>query len=211
MGGNGPKQVKTLNLDVMCKFRFSVSSDSFGFYIVLKYNSGNSVHIGHPKPFDGVNIPIPTRLLSKEQKDDIMYVKESSGSNALVRNFMRGKFGKFISKIKVKYLSWKNSDNDGEKIDDIASMLNSFKNSKEIHYTTLSDMPVSLMAISGNDITHLLLNTSSCDTGNKHSINDTITISTTKSQNDEEAKNKLVKEIKDLAPIEEKSKNGEIG
>ncbi len=106
----------------------------------------------------------------------------------------------------VEYLSCKNSDDDGEKMDDIASILNSFKNSKEIHFTTLSDMPVSLMDISGNDVTHLSLNTSSCNTGNNHNINDTVTVSTTKSPNDEEAKNKPVKEIKDLASIEEKVK-----
>ncbi len=93
---NGPKCDKTANSDHTCKFGFSVSSNMQGFFIRLKYNSDNSSHIGHPKPINRITIPIPTQLLSEEEKEDIRNIKESLGNNSPDRNFMHGKFGKFI-------------------------------------------------------------------------------------------------------------------
>ncbi len=52
--------------------------------------------------------------------------------------------------------------------------VDTFKNLKEIHFTTLSDMPISLMDISCT----LSLKNSSCTMDNNHTINDTVTIST---------------------------------
>ncbi|KAL7465293.1 hypothetical protein ACHAXS_005615, partial [Conticribra weissflogii] len=150
LGLNGPKRVKTTNTDNICKFCFTVSCDNYGFFVDLNFNNGNPLHIGHPKPLPGINIPLPTRLLSEEEKEDIVNVHESSGNNVAGRNFMRGKFGKFLNSMKVDYLKRKKNANNGAESDDIEFMLESFYKSKEIHFTTLTDMPMSLLDLKDN-------------------------------------------------------------
>ncbi len=75
--------------------------------------------------------PMPSCLLTDEEKDHIQNAKESSSYNCIGQNFMQGRFGKFINTMKIEYLTC--TGNDQDKKDDIALMLETFNYSKEIH------------------------------------------------------------------------------
>ncbi len=112
---------------------------------------------------------MPTRLLSEEEKEDIVNVDKSSGNNVVGRNFMHGKFGKFLNSMKVDYLTRKKNANNGAESDDIEFMLERFCKSKEIHFTTLTDMPISLLDLKDNQ-------------NESHQSESTMSVSTTKTQ-----------------------------
>ncbi len=119
----------------MCKFGVLVPSVNHGFFEVLEYNPGHS-HIGHSKSLKGITIPMTICLLIVEEREGMQNVNESLGNNGIGQNFMRGKFD--------EYLICTTSSNDGIKKDNIALMLETFKHSKEIYFTTLSDKLLSL-------------------------------------------------------------------
>jgi len=109
-----------------------------------------------------------TRLLTQDQINDSRNVIELTRNKAVGRNFIRSKFGRFINSTNMTYLSQrKGNSNDDSKKGDSAAMLNDFHESKEISFTTVSDVPMDLLSES-----------SPSDEG-------TITVSTTKDANAE--------------------------
>lgn len=170
------------NSDHICKFGFSESCNQHWFFVVLNYNTGNPTHIGHPKPIKGINISMPSWLLSEEKKEDIWNDKESSGNNFWGRNFVRGKFGKFINTMMVGHLNRRRDCGLGDKKDDIASMPDKFQRSKEIQFTTLSNIPVSLLQVNNRDTSIQNSDANQNSDARKYKPQQTVNISTTKNQ-----------------------------
>ncbi|KAL7525758.1 hypothetical protein ACHAXR_001148, partial [Thalassiosira sp. AJA248-18] len=58
------------------------------------------------------------------------------------RNFIFKKFGQFIDSAKIAYLNSKGDDGKAKKSDDVHNMLDMFKESNKIRFTSLSDVPI---------------------------------------------------------------------
>ncbi len=82
-------------------------------------------------------------MLTKEQIENTKEVVKAAASKAVGRNFLRGKFERFINSIKINYLYSKDNDGKSSKLEDICCMLDNFKNAGEIAFTSLSDVPLS--------------------------------------------------------------------
>ncbi len=173
-GRSGPKRIKTTSKECICKFGFSVKVDNYGFYIHLKRNAGHPIHNDHPKPLDPSTIPIPSRLLDDNEREDILHVVESTCQKPIGRNFMHGKFGKFINSLKIDYL-YKKFNKSDHAADDIANMLSDFETSKEISFTSLSNVPVEEYFESANCVNE----SSNSDTTEQK----TMTMQTTRKEN----------------------------
>ena len=145
-GIKGPRKSKTKasqDQTKLCQFYFVIEWDMHGFYVKLKKRSGCSTHSFHPRIFEKGVLPFPSRLLTKEQIENTTEVVKAAASKAVGRNFLRGKYGKFINSIKINYLYSKDDDGKSSKLDDISRMLDDFKNAGEIAFTSLSDVPLS--------------------------------------------------------------------
>ena len=139
-GGPGaPRMTKSRAPGQTCKFGFYIKWDEYGYYINLNRCSGQPMHIGHPRPISQHLISLPTRLMSEEMKHDARHAMDALSSKAAGRNFIFGKFGKYVNTIKIAYLA---SSQKGNGKCDIASMLETFQASDEIRFTCLSDIPV---------------------------------------------------------------------
>jgi hypothetical protein len=143
-GIHGPKRVKTVDQSQFtCKFKFLVEQDLLnGFYVELGERSGHPYHHSHPKVFGPTRIPLPTRLLTSQQREETMHVVNETCSNASGLNFMKGKMGKFINAIKFIYLSNKTSGKHDSAKDDIELMIYDFESSDEISFVALSNVPM---------------------------------------------------------------------
>ena len=164
-----PKRVKINQTITRCPFTFTIKWDGIGFYIDLYRSSGNPMHCYHSKVFKPSALSFPSRLLTQEQIDDTKHVVEATCNKAVGRNFMKGKFGRFINHIKVAYLSQRENDSSTESRKcDITNMLDDFQDSNEISFSTVSDVPMDLLT---DDL--------------MGSTKDTVTISTTKIANED--------------------------
>ena len=185
-----PKRVKINHTDNPCPFTFTVKWDGIGFYIDLFRSSGNPMHCYHSKVFKPSALSFPTRLLTHEQIDDARHVVEAACNKAVGRNFIKGKFGRFVNNIKVAYLSERENNKSTESPKcDITNMLDDFHDSNEIAFSTVSDVPMDLLT---DDLIG--------------STEDTVTISTTKKAN----KDVEIKEMSTLdfgKDIEDAAKN----
>ena len=143
-GIHGPKRIKTVDQSqCTCKFQFLMKWDFLnGFYVELAKKCGNPYHHLHPKVFDPMSIPFPTRLLTSQQREETMHVVNATCSKASGRNFMKGKMGKFINTIKIIYMSNKSSGKHDSAKDDIELMIDDFESSDEISFIALSDVPM---------------------------------------------------------------------
>ena len=125
------------------------------------------MHCFHSKVFKPSTLSFPTRLLTHEQIDDTKHAVEATCNKAVGRNFIKGKFGRFINHIKVAYLSQRDDDKSADSPKcDITNMLDDFRDSNEISFSTVSDVPMDLLT---DDL--------------MGSTEDTVTISTTKMAN----------------------------
>ena len=86
-------------------------------------------------------MPFPTRLLTKDQIENTTEIVKAAASKAVGRNFLHGKFGRFINSIKINYLASKTKVGKDSKLGDISRMLDDFENANEIAFTSLSDAP----------------------------------------------------------------------
>ena len=127
-----------------CPHTFAVKWDTFAFYVELERRSGNEEHIGHPQIKAKGLAPYPTRLLSQDEVDDTKHVIEATTNKAAGRNFIKTKFGKFVSSIKLAYLKKRDDIDKGNNTapDDISRMLDDFEKSDEVAFTAISDVPV---------------------------------------------------------------------
>lgn len=175
------KRVKTPNQDVVCKLQFTLKWDKYGFYVELDRYSGCPIHNDHKRPLDISAMSYPSRLLSKEQWEDTCQVVAATSNKASGRNYILTKFDRFISALKVTYMKNK-MDGNTSREDDISRMLSDFKESDDIKFTTLSDIP--MQDLEG------------CDGGS----NGTITVSTTKND-DGTITNTPVSQLLELASL----------
>ena len=113
-----------------------------GYYVELAKKCGNPYHHSHPKEFDPMSIPFPTRLITSQQREETMCVVNATCSKASGRNFMKGKMGKFISTNKIIYISNKSSGKHDSVKDDIEQMIDDFESSDEKTFVALSDVPM---------------------------------------------------------------------
>jgi hypothetical protein len=137
------------------------------FYIELQQRSGHPYHSSHLKLLSDTSIPLPTRLLTSDQVEETLDVINATSNNGAARNYLHGKFGKFVNLIKIAYLQRRETGVLDSTKDDIDHMLENFESSNEISFVSLSDVPMKDYFDSSNDI---------------RSINDmeTITVTTTK-------------------------------
>lgn len=187
--------------DIICPFRFAINWDVHSFFISLTRKAGMPEHRGHARPFDPSVIPFPTRLLTADQVKDTQHVVESACNKAAGRNFARSKFLRFINTLKIAYLDRKAGGGSLTANDDIANMIEGFKSSNEIMFSTLSDArPTDF----DDDCSEMDGDTSSVGTARKDGntgSDGTITVSTLKNDNGDVV-NTPVSTIPELAPIE---------
>ena len=166
-GKEKPRRSKTRDQSRTCPFIFSVSWDTFGFFVALSRRSGNPHHQHHPKPDNSIIPSIPTRLLSNQQKEETLAVMRSSSNNASGRNYLFTTTGRFLHRVKLAYLERKSKGDTGLR-DDIDSMIDNFENSQEVKFTTLCDVPLSELTSSGDDdlLTSITMSTIKDDNGN---------------------------------------------
>ena len=170
-GLSHPKRIKTVDCrGCTCKFQFMVKWDtSFGFFVELKKKAGFAIHSSHPKLLDTTYIPLSTRLLTSHQIEDALHVVNSTSNNGAARNYLHGRFGKFVNLIKVAYLCRKANGKLNSTKDDIDFMMENFVNSDEISFISLSD-------VSAKDF----FDTNADPKSLTEDDNDTVTISTYK-------------------------------
>jgi len=169
------KRIKTTNQEHTCKLCFTNKWDSHGFYVELQRASGNGMHNDHPRPTDPSVIPFPSRLLTQEQIEQTCHVVSAAANKAAGRNYHLSTTGRWMSTVKIAYISDRsNGDSRTRTKDDIDAMIDDFKSSNDIKFTTLSDIPLSMLQEDvpneGDEYAHLMQN-----------AQDTITMSTTKS------------------------------
>ena len=140
-GKSLPRRRSVRSRDGTCKFGFSVKWDAHGFYITLKYSCGNSEHTQHAQIAEPQLIPMPSALMTKEEKESTCHVAKSSSTSS-GRNYVFSRYGKFLSRLKVAYLLSKGQSKSSA-TDDIARMLDNFEKSDDIKFTTISDVPTS--------------------------------------------------------------------
>lgn len=171
-GQSCPKRIKTVDMrGCTCRFQFMVKWDpGLCFYIELQQRSGHPYHSSHLKLLSDTSIPLPTRLLTSDQVEETLHVINATSNNGAARNYLHGKFGKFVNLIKIAYLQRRETGVLDSTKDDIDHMLENFESSNEISFVSLSDVPVKDFFESVHNSNHI------------QSINDmeTITIATTK-------------------------------
>ena len=197
-GMNGPRKVKTKasqDQKQNCAFNFVIEWDRYGFYVKLNKRSGCCTHTFHPRIWQRGVLPFPTRLLTKDQIENTKEIVKAAASKAVGRNFLRGKFGRFINSIKINYLASKDNVGKSSKLGDISRMLGDFENAQEIAFTSLSDVPLS-------DLTESLY-----DERLDHR-NETVTISTKKEDGGEVMNydSSMVPELKELEELAKKER-----
>ena len=144
MAINLPKRIKiTDQTGPSCKFQFTVKwVVNLYFYIELKQKSGCPIHTSHPRLIDPKNVPLPTRLLTSDQIDNIVHVVNATSNNGTACNYLHAKSGHFINLMKKSaYLCRKNNGADLSARDDILVMMDNLMTSRDISFVSLSDVP----------------------------------------------------------------------
>ena len=137
-----PERIKTVDCrGCTCKFQFIVKWDMVvGFFVELKKKAGYAIHSSRPKLLDITYLPCSTRLLTSHQIEDALHVMNSTSNNGTARNYLRGRFGKFVNLLKVAYFGRKANGKLDSMKDDIDYMMENFVNSDEISFISLSDV-----------------------------------------------------------------------
>ena len=112
-----------------------------GFYGELKHKAGHGIHSSHPKLLDITYLPLSTCLFTPhDQIEDALHMVNSTSNNGASRNYLHGRFGKFVNLIKVANLGRKANGKLDSTKDEIDIMMGDFVNSDEISFITLSDV-----------------------------------------------------------------------
>ena len=106
----------------------------------VEKKAGYAIHSSRPKLLDITYLPCSTRLLTSHQIEDALHVMNSTSNNGTARNYLRGRFGKFVNLIKVAYFGRKANGKLDSMKDDIDHMMENFVNSDEISFISLSDV-----------------------------------------------------------------------
>jgi len=114
--------------------------------------------------------------LTPHQIEDALHVVNSTSNNGAGRNYLHGRFGKFVNLIKVAYLGRKANGKLDSTKDEIDIMMGDFVNSDEISFISLSDVS----ATDFFDADAQVKSHMSVDDSVRISVDDTVTISTFK-------------------------------
>ena len=126
-----------------CRFQFMVKWDiNVCFYIDLRQQNGCSYHSSHPKLLNSTSIPLPTRLLTSDQMEEALHVVNATSNNGCARNYLHGKFGKFVNIIKIAYLCRRENGTINSTKDDIDVVMENLAESDEVSFVSLSYVPV---------------------------------------------------------------------
>ena len=185
-----------------CKFNFDVKWDQYGYFVNLFRGAGNPTHNNHPKPIDPTVIPYPSHLLSTKKKEEIRNAVAASQSYSVGRNYVLKSVDKFFNAAKVAFLNRK-TDNGTHEGDDISMMLHNFKQSKEIAFTTMSDIPIDMFESLPDKDENI-----NPQVPAKHE-NMTLTVSTTKDHTGEIIINRAT-DIDGLSPLEAVAKKTRV-
>ena len=126
----------------ICKFKFHVGWDSKGFF--LNQIAGTPFHSSHPK-VDPSSIPIPTRLIPEDEKNNLAALADSCVGSGVGRNFLHSKLGRYVSRAKVAYIQdSRHASFTGKTLpkDDVEDLLDFFRDSSDISHQVLWDIPV---------------------------------------------------------------------
>jgi hypothetical protein len=161
------------------------------FYIELKQRSGHAFHVSHTKLIDPNLVAVPTHLLTSDQIDNIVHVVNATSNNGCACNYIHGKFGKFISLMKVAYLCRRENGDLNSPRDDIDQMMDHMAMSDEISCVSLSDVPIKdYFDVNNTDcnVDTMTISTTKSFTGHVHyeSINESSEISSLSTQINEE-------------------------
>ncbi len=139
-----PKRIKTVDQrGCACWFQFILKWDiNFAFYIELRQRSGHAFHVSHAKIIDPSLVALPTGLLMSDEIGNIVHVVITTSNNGSGRNFIHGKFGKFISIMKAAYLCRRENGDLCSARDDIDQMMDNMEKSDKISFVSLSDVPI---------------------------------------------------------------------
>lgn len=158
-----------------CQFGFTVMWNHHGYYVSLQNRSGRPCHNSHAPIKDTDAIPFPSRFLSSGTIDELRNVVCSTQSFAAARNYVLCSTDKFMDSMNVAYIM--NREKDDKLLDDVAAIIASFKESKDIAFTAMSDIPVTdLLQLSSMESSNRTLHITESET---------VTISTTKNNNGE--------------------------
>jgi len=145
-------------------------------------------------------VALPTRLLTFDEIDNIVHIVNATSNNGSGCNFIHGKFGKFISLMKVAYLCRRGNGDLHSPRDDIDQMMDNMAKSDEISFVSLSDVPIKdYFDELSNDynVDTLTMSTTKSFTGHVHyqPINESSAISSLSAQiNEERTERNLQKE-----------------
>jgi hypothetical protein len=143
---------------------------------------------------------LPTCLLTSDEIDNIVHVVKATSNNGSGRNFIHGKFGKFISLMKAAYFCRRENGDLYSPRDDIDQMMDNMAKSDKISFVSLSDVPIKdyFDELSTDyDVDTLTMSTTKSFTGHVHyqPINESSAISSLSAQiNEERAEQNLQKE-----------------
>ena len=87
-------------------------------------------------------VSVPMHLLTSDQIDNIVHIVNATSNNGCARNYIHGKFGKFISPMKATYLCRRENGDLNSPRDDIDQMTDNMATSDEISFVSLSDVPI---------------------------------------------------------------------
>ena len=133
---------RAISKEQICKFKFHIGWDSKGFF--LNQIAGTPYHSSHPK-VDPSTIPIPSRLIPEQEKDNLVALADSCVGSGVGRNFLHSKLGRYVSRAKVAYIQESRHASFGGKSlpkDDVEDLLDFFRESSDISHQVLWDIPV---------------------------------------------------------------------
>jgi hypothetical protein len=87
-------------------------------------------------------VAVPMHLLTSDQIDNIVHIVNATSNNGCARNYIHGKFGKFISLMKAAYLCRRENGDLNSPRDDIDQMMDNMAKSDKISFVSLSYVPI---------------------------------------------------------------------
>jgi hypothetical protein len=126
----------------ICPYRLVIKWDEIGFYFDTKL--GSPCHKYHIQMKPEI-MQVPTQLISQEEKENLDALAESGLGANVGQSFIHSKLGKYVSRANITYiqdLTPKEPLHPSLKSSDIDLLLQFFKETREIMYQVLWDVPV---------------------------------------------------------------------
>eukprot|EP00978_Attheya_sp_CCMP212_P005074 scaffold11222_cov56-Attheya_sp.AAC.3 len=94
---------RALSSEEVFPFKIMIKWDEHGFYVNLNCSSGCGKHKNHAK-LNAANIPFSTKLLPKEDNENLVHLAKSCAWSGVGRNYIHSKLGKYVSRAKNAWL-----------------------------------------------------------------------------------------------------------